>query len=98
MESICIISNSIVFGCMKGCNSQNNIVSVILYENIDKYYTTYVPRIGDILLCKLYHTNVYIPHAFVIKEHLYLRKTQLPLDVLMTYFPISVSCLKYKSI
>ena len=80
-------SNNISFGCMQGKNIGNgNDVSIIVYENMFTQIS-FVPQKNELLLCEYYHTSVYKPIALIDENNLFLRKTHLPNDILMCYFP-----------
>ena len=76
---------------MRGKNIINEEeVYIILYENINTK-CAFVPKMNDLLLCDIYHSSVYNPIALVDQRNLCLRKTRLPSDILMKYFPLFIS-------
>lgn len=87
MCEVRVVSNSISFGCMQGMRDGQR-VSILLYDDLSRVYTPFVPEKNDLLLCKLYHSTLYIPVGLIVEEHRWLHKLSLPEDILLEYFPL----------
>ena len=77
------------FGCVHAQDLCGNRAMIIVYEDLKNWYLNEVPAYGSMFLCSHYHSSVYIPFAYIIHEHLLLRKLYIPNDVLYEYFPIT---------
>ena len=91
-----VCDKQLIFGCMKAIDENGNNANIMIYENINVWKLGYVPKIGDMLVCKNYHSNVYIPHKIYMKAHLMLRHLPIPYDVMFHYFPLAYDVDKYK--
>ena len=87
MHLLYISNNSLSFGCVKATDLAGHCVTILLHENRFKH-TNYSPNVGDFLLCEAYHDSVYRPLALICESHLFLRKLDIPLDILQEYFPL----------
>lgn len=89
MTHLLIVEASpLCFGCVKAHDLAGRSASVILYENTRVKHVDIVPNAGDLLLCRLVHSSVYIPVYRIARESLSLRCLPIPSDVLQAYFPL----------
>ena len=83
-----VVDERLVFGCVKAVDLRGAPANIIVYENIVRPYMVAPPPLFSILLCRLYHSSVFLPVAEVVPSHVWVRR-MLPDDVARAYFPMT---------
>lgn len=102
ISTIIVIEDpSLHFGCVKGVDVFNGLdVTMIVYDNPKKFFTTIVPLKGDVFICAWAYHSVFIPLCKIDMSKWLLRRVhpELPLDVLLYYFNPIIHVNYYRSI
>ena len=83
-----VVDERLVFGCVRAVDLRGAPASIVVYETITRPFMRAPPRRFCILLCRLYHSSVFLPVAKVLPSHVWVRR-RLPDDVVRVYFPLT---------